>query len=191
MPPIGATECDRLRLKPCNGTARCELKILHACGMIALALGWRASHALYLVCNCCCLYHLDYPDSRASWDAGCYQSHRCRNTLPFDREKWQALERYDPELAMIASKLRVLGDKWVDEFARAYLALNDKKYLPNIVQKIIDDARLEAKELEQKLEQKKIARKEAWSSLAFTLSLFALAGLIVAAVGIGGKIWGH
>ena len=111
--------------------------------------------------------------------------------LPFDREKWQALERYDPEIATIANKLRVLGDKWVDEFARAYLAPNDKKYLPNIVQKIIDDARLEAKELEQKLEQKKIARKEAWSSLAFTLSLFALAVLIVAAFGIIGKIWSH
>jgi hypothetical protein len=111
--------------------------------------------------------------------------------LPFDREKWQALRRYDPEIATIASKLGVLGDKWVDEFARAYLALSDKKYLPNIVHKIIDDARLEAKKLEQKLEQKKIAKKDAWYSLGFILSLFALAVLIVAAVGIGGKIWGH
>jgi hypothetical protein len=74
---------------------------------------------------------------------------------------------------------------------KAYLALSDKKYLPNIVHKIIDDARLEAKELEQKLEQKKIAAKDAWSSLAFTLSLFVLAVLIVVAVGIGGKIWSH
>jgi hypothetical protein len=114
-----------------------------------------------------------------------------KTTLPFDREKWLALEKYDPEIATIASKLRVLGDKWVDEFARAYLALSDKKYLPNIVHKIIEDARLEAKELEQKLEQKKMVRKDAWSSLAFILSLFALAGLIVAVVGIGGKIWSH
>ena len=49
-----------------------------------------------------------------------------QNTLPFNQEKWQALQRYDPEIAAIASKLRVLGDKWVDEFGRAYLALDDK-----------------------------------------------------------------
>jgi hypothetical protein len=92
-----------------------------------------------------------------------------QKALPLDREKWQALEKYDSEIATIANKLRVLGDKWVDEFARAYLALGDKQHLPNIVQKIIADARLEA----QKLEEKNIAddrlRRRRWRGLAITV----------------------
>lgn len=63
-----------------------------------------------------------------------------------DREKWAALLKYDDEIAMIAEKLQPLGQKWVDEFAQSYLVLNDKKYLPNIVQKIIRDARMEAEQ---------------------------------------------
>ena len=62
----------------------------------------------------------------------------------FDREKWEALLRYDDDIAAVAKKLRPLGDKAVDEFAHAYLALNDKSYLPSIVKKIIVDARAEA-----------------------------------------------
>jgi hypothetical protein len=69
---------------------------------------------------------------------------------PFDRQKWEALTKYDPEIAAIANKLNQLGQKWVDEFARAYLALNDKQYLPNIVQKLIADARAEVALVEQK-----------------------------------------
>lgn len=50
---------------------------------------------------------------------------------------------------MIAEKLHPLGDKWVDEFARAFLILNDKRYLPDIVQKIIADAKGEAERAER------------------------------------------
>jgi hypothetical protein len=62
----------------------------------------------------------------------------------FDRNKWNALMKYDPEIAQVATKLEALGQHRVDEFAKAYLAINDKSYLPVIVKKIIDDARKEA-----------------------------------------------
>jgi hypothetical protein len=78
---------------------------------------------------------------------------------PFDREKWNALLKYDQDIALIAEKLWPLGDKWIDEFARAYLVLNDKQYLPNITKKIIDDARKE-NELRQQQEEKLAAARQ-------------------------------
>jgi hypothetical protein len=60
-----------------------------------------------------------------------------------DRDKWNALLRFDPDIATVADKLMRLGPKWVDEFGAAYLALNDKSYLPNIVQKLLREAREE------------------------------------------------
>jgi hypothetical protein len=62
----------------------------------------------------------------------------------YDVDKWEALVKYDDDIAMVAEKLRPLGEKWVDEFARSYLLLNDKKYLLSIVQKIIKAAKDEA-----------------------------------------------
>jgi hypothetical protein len=67
-------------------------------------------------------------------------------SISFDRDKWAALVKYDEQIAAIASKLEALGEKWVDEFAQAYLELNDKSYLPNIVKKIIAEARKEDEE---------------------------------------------
>lgn len=61
----------------------------------------------------------------------------------FDRAKWNALLRHDPDIRMVADKLRSLGEKWVDEFAASYLAINDKTYLRSIVSGIIADARKE------------------------------------------------
>lgn len=66
--------------------------------------------------------------------------------MSFDRDTWAALVKYDEQIAAIASKLAPFGQKWVDEFARAYLKLNDKSYLPSIVKKIIADARREDEE---------------------------------------------
>ena len=63
------------------------------------------------------------------------------NADDYDRKKWQALVKYDPDIAKVATKLRELGDHWVDEFAKSYLAINDKSYLPTIVNQIISDAR--------------------------------------------------
>src|SRR6266542_6511442 len=62
----------------------------------------------------------------------------------FDTEKWDALIKYDDDLREAAETIRPMGDKWVDELARAYLILNDKRYLPNIVTKIGAAARAES-----------------------------------------------
>jgi len=68
----------------------------------------------------------------------------------FDRDKWNALLEYDDLIAEIVRKLRPLGQKWIDELAASYLAINDKSYLPAIVQKIIAKAKAESAELERK-----------------------------------------
>ena len=68
-------------------------------------------------------------------------------TPNFDRARWDALLKRDPQLGMVADKLRPLGQKWVDKFAASYLATNDKSRLPTLVSKIIADAR---KEFEQR-----------------------------------------
>ena len=78
---------------------------------------------------------------------------------PFDVEKWNALLKYDQDIANEAEKLRPLGDKWVDEFARAYLVLNDKQYLPGIVRKIISDAKIEDDE-RQRWQQQEYQKQE-------------------------------
>jgi hypothetical protein len=60
---------------------------------------------------------------------------------PYDKAKWQALLEFDPDIARVEEKLRSLGPKYVHQFAAGYLTLNDKNYLPSIVQKVIDTAR--------------------------------------------------
>jgi hypothetical protein len=55
----------------------------------------------------------------------------------YDRKKWNALVEYDEDIARVAQALEPYGNKYVDQFAAAYLALNDKQYLPVIVKKII------------------------------------------------------
>jgi restriction system protein len=64
----------------------------------------------------------------------------------FDRARWDALLKRDPQLATVADKLQTLGQKWVDKFAASYLAANDRSRLPTLVGTIIADAR---KEFEQ------------------------------------------
>jgi hypothetical protein len=63
---------------------------------------------------------------------------------PYDREKWAALLKYDDDIAIVAGRISHLGQRWVDELAHAYLALNDKGYLDKIEKKIYADARAEA-----------------------------------------------
>ena len=60
---------------------------------------------------------------------------------PYDRGRWRTVIQNDDAIAAVAEKLRPLGDEWVDEFARNYLTVNDKKQVGRIVQKIIDDWR--------------------------------------------------
>lgn len=61
----------------------------------------------------------------------------------FDRVKWNALLQYDEDIASVAARLRPLGERWLDDFASSYLALNDKQYLPAIEQKIVSAAKAE------------------------------------------------
>jgi Superinfection immunity protein len=54
----------------------------------------------------------------------------------FDRPKWNALLQYDADIAAAEKEIRPLGQEWVDELGSAYMALNDKAYLRDIVEKI-------------------------------------------------------
>jgi hypothetical protein len=62
----------------------------------------------------------------------------------YDHAKWNALVQYDPDIARLAKVLTPYGQKYVDELATAYLALNDKAYLPMIIQKILATAKQDA-----------------------------------------------
>lgn len=60
-------------------------------------------------------------------------------TFPVDR--WNALLRYDPEIAPIAELLRPFGEKWVWILGRDYFALQeDRSYLPHILDRLMDEA---------------------------------------------------
>jgi len=59
----------------------------------------------------------------------------------YDRQKWRALLSSDADISRLAKALQPYGQKYVDEFAAAYLALNDKDYLPMILRQIIASAR--------------------------------------------------
>ncbi|MDG4554859.1 MAG: hypothetical protein P9E24_11560 [Candidatus Competibacter sp.] len=82
-------------------------------------------------------------------------------TAQFDQVKWNALLKYDNDIAAIANKIQPFGQKWLDEFALSYFALNDKQYLPEIERKILDSARKEAEENKQKAIAKAEAEAEA------------------------------
>ena len=59
----------------------------------------------------------------------------------YDRHEWRALLSSDADISRLAKALQPYGQKYVDEFAAAYLALNDKDYLPMILRQIIASAR--------------------------------------------------
>jgi hypothetical protein len=69
---------------------------------------------------------------------------RTINPDPYDRAKWKALVEYDPDISRVVSALSPYGQKYVDQLATGYLALNDKEYLPMIVQKILATAKDDA-----------------------------------------------
>jgi hypothetical protein len=58
----------------------------------------------------------------------------------YDTQKWRALLSSDADISRLAKALEPYGQKYLDEFAAAYLALNDKDYLPVILRKIIASA---------------------------------------------------
>jgi len=55
----------------------------------------------------------------------------------YDVAKWKALVEFDEDVAAAAKQLQNHGQQYVDQLAAAYLALNDKQYLPTIVQKVL------------------------------------------------------
>jgi hypothetical protein len=62
----------------------------------------------------------------------------------FDEQNWNFLVQNDPDLARIVEALTPYGQKYVDQLARAYLVLDDKDYLPIILDKIVGSARKDA-----------------------------------------------
>ncbi len=63
-----------------------------------------------------------------------------RHADDYDHAKWAALVKYDEDIAAAENIIRPLGQRWVDELARSYLALGDKAYLKKIVAKIQEAA---------------------------------------------------
>jgi hypothetical protein len=63
-----------------------------------------------------------------------------RTLHDYDAAKWDALVKYDEEIASAEKTIHPLGQKWIDELARSYFALGDKSYLPRIVAKIQEAA---------------------------------------------------
>jgi len=61
----------------------------------------------------------------------------------YDAAKWKALLEYDKDVAAVADEVRPLGEHWLDELAASFLALNDKHYLPEILDKIRSRAEAE------------------------------------------------
>lgn len=62
----------------------------------------------------------------------------------FPAEKWQALVKFDDDIASASEKLRPYGGQWIIELGRAYFALDEnKQYLPSIVRRLTDDAERE------------------------------------------------
>ncbi|MEH2486452.1 hypothetical protein [Bradyrhizobium sp. AZCC 2230] len=64
--------------------------------------------------------------------------------------RWEALVRYDDEIREAAAKLIQFGSHSVAKLGEAFFALDeDRKYLPNIVARLTEEAALEALEAER------------------------------------------
>jgi hypothetical protein len=75
----------------------------------------------------------------------------------FPVEKWNALVKYDPEIAPLAEQLRPFGDRWVWILGRDYFALEeDRSYLPHMLARLMDEAQTEkAEEAEREAKRTK------------------------------------
>jgi hypothetical protein len=62
----------------------------------------------------------------------------------YDLVRWNALVQYDADIKRIVEALAPFGQKYIDEFAQAFMALNDKNYLPQIIEKILATAKADA-----------------------------------------------
>lgn len=83
----------------------------------------------------------------------------------FDSAKWKALAQYDQDIAAAVARVRPLGALYVNELAAAFMALNDKAYLPQIVERIERKAAAETAEsaaFDAELRAQREAAQEEW-----------------------------
>lgn len=68
-----------------------------------------------------------------------------KSNPPNSTSRWEALVKYDDEVRAAAEELEPFGPEWVTRAGNAFSALNeDRSYLPNIVERLRNEARLEA-----------------------------------------------
>jgi hypothetical protein len=60
------------------------------------------------------------------------------DTIPYDLEKWRALIKGDADVSRSVEAVQPFGKKYVDQLAIAYLAFEEKSYLPTIVKLVAD-----------------------------------------------------
>jgi hypothetical protein len=63
------------------------------------------------------------------------------DAIPYDLEKWHALVKSDADISRSVDALRPFGKKYVDQLAMAYLAFEEKSYLPAIVKLVANAIR--------------------------------------------------
>jgi hypothetical protein len=56
----------------------------------------------------------------------------------YDARKWQVLKEVDTDIGAAAARVAAFGQAFEDELAEKYLILNDKSYLPQIKQQLIE-----------------------------------------------------
>jgi hypothetical protein len=84
----------------------------------------------------------------------------CALVMASFQDRWDALSRYDDEVRAATEQVRKFGDQWVDKLARAFFALHeDRTYLPNIVERLVDEAKLEVNRRQQEAAE---ARQKQW-----------------------------
>ena len=57
---------------------------------------------------------------------------------PYDLEKWRTLIKSDADISRSVQALQPFGKEYVDQLATAYLAFEEKSYLPTIVKLVAD-----------------------------------------------------
>lgn len=76
-----------------------------------------------------------------------------------NHEKWNALVQFDSEIRTVVDRLRPFGGRWIDEFEKAYFALEEnRKYLPDILERLLTLAQTEQNRETAKLWAEKFAK---------------------------------
>ena len=83
-------------------------------------------------------------------ESGCPRRLNASGRGPAHMTRWEALVRFDDEIRDAAAKLLPFGSVWVEELGKAFFALHeDRKYLPNIVARLTEEAEVAALEAEK------------------------------------------